>query len=352
MVQTRPLIFLVYDGVENAVFAGQVISPLMRHIQKTNQSVYVISFECRLPPASVCDRYRTLSPLLHLIIMRRLPFFGTLSLRYALWQVRSFLHSFTEYELVARGPFAGWIALNDQITCRANSLTVQARGLAAQEYVYQKGNIRGIQRFFHRLRAHQLERLERQVFSFPAITIQAVTTALRDYLQNNWAVDVQNIQVAQHDIPELVDKEQVLSWRMQVRQELAIAQTTYVYVYHGSSKSWQRPEQVIQFFKHQQLNHQNVCLLILSPDYKEFERAVVQAGILLHSVRVRSVQHHDIYRYLAAADAGLLFREEGIISWVSRPVKALEYEAVGLPIIHNGTVQWLNERYPLSEMSF
>jgi len=50
-----------------------------------------------------------------------------------------------------------------------------------------------------------------------------------------------------------------------------------------------------------------------------------------------------LYVYLAAADYGLLFRHKDIINWVSRPTKMLEYQAVGLKIIHNNTIEWLSE---------
>jgi hypothetical protein len=48
-----------------------------------------------------------------------------------------------------------------------------------------------------------------------------------------------------------------------------------------------------------------------------------------------------IYHYLAAADIGIIFRKPHIINWISRPTKILEYQAVGLKIIHNNTVAML-----------
>ena len=49
-------------------------------------------------------------------------------------------------------------------------------------------------------------------------------------------------------------------------------------------------------------------------------------------------QQSELFEFLSAADFGMLFREKDIINWVSRPTKMLEYQAVGLKIVHNNTV--------------
>jgi hypothetical protein len=85
---------------------------------------------------------------------------------------------------------------------------------------------------------------------------------------------------------------------------------------------------------------------VLTTDKKEFEVLLVRSGLSQHMFCVMTVAHQDIYKYLAACDTGLVFTKKNIISWVARPVKAMEYRSVGLNIIHPGTVAWLNELYP------
>ena len=60
---------------------------------------------------------------------------------------------------------------------------------------------------------------------------------------------------------------------------------------------------------------------------------------------IKTVAYSEIYKYLSAADYGIIFREINVLNWISRPTKALEYEAVGLKIIHNNTVKWLVDKY-------
>jgi len=81
-------------------------------------------------------------------------------------------------------------------------------------------------------------------------------------------------------------------------------------------------------------------LLILTFDVDRFKNKLKEI-LPINSYVVLNVAHEKIYEFLAAADYGIVFREKNIISWASRPVKAMEYQAVGLKIIHNNTVEWL-----------
>ena len=58
---------------------------------------------------------------------------------------------------------------------------------------------------------------------------------------------------------------------------------------------------------------------------------------------IKSVQHRMIYNYLAGCDFGLMFREKNIINWTARPTKLLEYQATGIPVIHNNTIALLSK---------
>ena len=68
-----------------------------------------------------------------------------------------------------------------------------------------------------------------------------------------------------------------------------------------------------------------------------FEK-LLQQSLPQHHYKIISVDYTNIFRYLAACDAGIIFREDHILNWISRPTKVLEYYAVGLPIIHNAAI--------------
>ncbi len=340
-----PLIFLVYDGIENAVFYGQVIVPLLQRIKATGQPVHLISFELVVPAGQLIERYQNLHPNLHLHLVKRWRFWGDVNFYRDFKQLRTFLYQFKSYEIIARGALAGRVALFSGIRGRCTKLVIQARGLLAEEYAYQKKDILDWQKYLYRYRTRQFFNLEKMVYSAKGIEVEVVTSALGHYLKKNFQVSSDVIRVAQHDIPQQFDRLQVQQWRRKVRQELKIASDTYVYCYNGSVKSWQRPERILDFFK-ESASDKKSLLLILSPDYKAFEEVIKKRSFSRNKFCLCSVSHTDMYQYLAVADVGLMFRESHIISWVSRPVKAMEYEAVGLPIIHNDSVAWLNERHP------
>ncbi|EKD23453.1 MAG: glycosyltransferase-like protein [uncultured bacterium] len=155
------------------------------------------------------------------------------------------------------------------------------------------------------------------------------------------------IDIAQDDIPKNLDKNLISKWKIEIRNNLNITHESIVYCYNGSIKAWQCPQEVITFFKsclNNKTVNKNIFLLILTQDAKEFENLIKKENIQTDLYLIKTVAHQEIYKYLAACDYGIIFREESIVNWVSRPTKILEYESVGLKIIHNNTVGLLKNR--------
>lgn len=274
------------------------------------------------------------------------PFFGTYSLNINIHQLHRYLEKLPNYTLTARGPIAGYIALHAAPKTMCQQLIIQARGLLAEEYAYAHQHENYFIKPIHWLRKqlfYQLERITfciKKQYSFP-VTIQAVSPALQEYLVKQYGADTKQITLAHDDIPKQIAAAQRSSWRQEIRTILNIPMDAPTYVYNGSAKPWQCPEMIINFFAAKFDENKNAVLLILSQDSAIFKQQLQKTIIPENNYRILHVSHGEIYQYLAAADAGLLFREPHIINWVSRPTKALEYQAVGLRIIHNKTVAWL-----------
>ena len=98
---------------------------------------------------------------------------------------------------------------------------------------------------------------------------------------------------------------------------------------------------VIEYFLKQLKANPDAILLLLTQDIATFTQKLIDYKVPLTHVRILSVAHEEIYTYLSAANTGLIFRDNHILSRVARPVKAMEYQSVGLEIVHNGTVDWL-----------
>lgn len=343
---TIPLIFVLYDGIENSVFYGQVLQPLLDiHHKNPQQKIFLISFERNSDTTILAKKLSSQHGIIG-IVCKKYPFFGSLSLHPAISQLHTVLKKFSAFNLIARGPLAGYICLKASYKTACTSLKIQARGLLAEEYAYTYKNSRGLMYRLHRFRTRQFEALERSIYNAASpIIIEAVSPALKEYLIEHFHADPHAITIAHADIPPHVSPEQNAQWRMAMRAQLTIPDNAYVYCYNGSIKAWQCPEQVIAYFAHKYSKNKKSFLLILTQDKEQFETMMNKTSINRSAYLITTVPHTDMYRYLAACDAGLIFRESTIMNWISRPTKVLEYQAVGLHIIHNNTVALLHEKF-------
>jgi len=343
-----PLFYVLYDGITNSVFNGQVLEPLLKKIE-TNQSqqITLISFEQK--NFSIADIAKIIpNNKITTIILKKVPYIGIISLLYAAQQLKKVLKHCAEYHLIARGPLAGMICRYIYNAKKCLSLTIQARGLMAQEYAYGMADISKkdrLKKSLFKFRMWQLSSIEKKAYNnandHGSITIEAVSHALKEYLITTFNSEREAICVANTDIPTTITKEQCALWRKETRAELAIAVDAKVYCYNGSLKIWQCPDKVITFFKEKCAESPHSFLLVLTQDRADFQTLLMNHDVPKNKYHVIHVSHHEIYRYLAACDVGLLFREPHIVNWVSRPTKALEYQAVNLEVIHNNTVAWL-----------
>jgi len=339
-MNTTPLIFVLYDSVTNSVFEGQIKSLLHKKARENPyRPVHLVTFERHTP------RVNIESNTIRVTCLKRIPFVGWLSLWYATKQLTSLLKMFPDYTIIARGPLAGTIAQNALKQPACKEFIIQARGLLAQEYQYMCAQKKSssLTQFIHRIRIAQFAQVEKKAYrtrsSVPK-TIEAVSPALKDHLISTYNTQTEHITIAGDDIPQSVTAQQKKEWRTHVRTTLNIPEEWTVYCYNGSAKAWQKPHDVLSFFNHTRDKHPNSFLLILTTDITIFKRLIGDSISTAHYALI-SVSHKDIYRYLCAADYGILFRDNHLINWISRPTKVLEYQAAGLDIIHNNTVAYM-----------
>jgi hypothetical protein len=361
----KQLTFIIYDGIQNSVFESQVLLPLLSLIEQTpNLEATLVSFEKQRPSNQLLTSRIPAHDRLHLVLCRRLPFFGSWSLRLAVFQLQRLLKFIPCNHIITRGPLAGQVALTalnqlarrhperlrTESTIKFPEVTIQARGLCAEEHRY---TLKGQQlSWFARLKNkfiyNSLKKIEWQAYrnkratDYPnQVTIEAVSTALKDYLVATFRADPSKITIATRDIPKATAPAQVARWRIEVRQELGIPLTAVVYCYSGSFKAWQCARQTVAAFAYEYSRNKQCFMLVLTPDKEPFIAELERYKIPPANYRVITVRPADLYRYLSAGDYGMLLRERDVINWVSRPTKMLEYQAVGLKIVHNNTIAWL-----------
>lgn len=347
-----PLIAVIYDGISNSVFESQVVQPLINEKQKKpERPIWLISFESDITiPLSA----QLITHEIQCIRYKKISFIGQWSLRIVAFQLKKFLLRFVRYELLARGPLAGFICLQVLDTNKCTQITIQARGLLAEEYAYTHRSDTHIRRLLRLLRKKQFSMLEKYVYGYAprttqSLTIQAVSPALADYLIATYGTPVDRISIALDDIPPMIPVDQRTHWRITMRKQMNIDLQAQVYCYNGSMKPWQFPDGILQLFKDTYVEDATRVLLILTQDKAFFEQLIKKYALPSHAYRIYTVPHTRIYEYLSACDVGILLREQNIINWTSRPTKLLEYQAVGLKIVHNNSVAYAMEKVKQTE---
>ncbi len=359
MKGSKHSIVVLYDGIQNSVFQSQVLSPLLDRLEKDQHlQITLVSFERYKPSDSVVKRCVPTHDRLHLVMYQRFPFLNKLSLKFgAIYLKKLFKDTFFD-EVIARGPLAGYVAIQALSAIRGKQenpikLTIQARGLAAEEYRYTFLEKKlGEKRILYHYVYKKLQQVEQEVFNTKRykdvdVFIESVSPALKEYLSEHFNAQADKITIAQHDIPTMVKPAYVTTLKQEMRSELGIPQDVRVFCYSGSYKPWQCVTETIEHFISEYQKDKKSFLLILSQDKKLFVKDLKHAKIPTSSYAVLSVNPNDLYKYLSAADFGYLYRKDDVVNWVSRPTKMLEYESVGLKIVHNNTIAWLKDNAKL-----
>lgn len=346
---------VVYDGVTNSVFASMMLASLLKQLDDDQDlEVTIVSFE---PKKITSTRLAQLIPAhdrLSVIQLKRLPFFGRISLWFEALKLRSILHAHSFNQLIVRGPLAGKVVLDalrlvkSDVKSTIKEITIQARGLCAEEYRYAtKKNAKKFKHVWQAFRYRQLFAIEKSVYAATRkhwpfeFQIQSVSPALCEYLAKTFDADHSKITLSSNDLPNSIGSVFLTQWRDSLRKELNIMSDAYVYCYSGSYKPWQCADETIKYFAEHCMQEARNFLLILSQDKDKFITEVLRCKIPKNRFLVMSVHPDEVYKYLSVADAGFLLREPDVINWVSRPTKMLEYQAVGLKIIHNDTIALL-----------
>lgn len=330
------LVGIVYDSISNSVFESQFLAPLLKKAWKNNWNLCIISTE-RFDVSAKLSIFKEKYPEVTFHLIQRHRFMGIPTLWPLVRTIKKMLDTLPPHQIVARGPHAGWMSLRCK-NSNTVSLTIQARGLCAEEYAFSAPAS-----WLKRIVAHFHRRIEQATHSATNNgIIEAVSPALKEYLIATYGADKNSIVIAEQDIPPILSPEERKDYRIQFRKQFHIPVSATVWCYSGSYKSWQCADETIALFARMHALNPNAFLLILSHDTAAFEKA---CSILpKETYRIISVETKLVIPALCAGDVGVLLRNNHIINWVSRPTKALEYQAAGLEILHNNTVKFLIDK--------
>lgn len=139
-------------------------------------------------------------------------------------------------------------------------------------------------------------------------------------------------------VPSAVDTDRVYyseEERSNIRSSYGIDPQEIVLVYIGGVSKWQQVDETIQLFRDLDCFCDNLRLMLIVQNISEIRDRLVSifpehpGNIIL----VENIGHGEVYRYLSAADVGIVLRENHILNRVASPIKFAEYLACGLPVI-------------------
>jgi hypothetical protein len=93
------------------------------------------------------------------------------------------------------------------------------------------------------------------------------------------------------------------------------------------------PSHGLRLFKRVLASEPNAHYLILTRETEAMKKLCLEEQLPEENRTILALDHREVPRYLAAADAGLLLRDRCPVNRVASPVKFGEYLAAGLPVV-------------------
>lgn len=175
--------------------------------------------------------------------------------------------------------------------------------------------------------------------------ILCVSKKLEEYIKNRYIIHC-NISI----IPTCIDTDKCrfdLEHRKKIRHELNL-ENKLIVTYCGGGQSYQNPKKLITVFMKINERIKDALFLILTKDKMIFETFLNKSNIDKSKYLIRSVSHHEVYKYLSASDCAILLRESNNVNKVASPTKFAEYINCKLPVLIShgiGDIDELSARY-------
>jgi hypothetical protein len=342
-------IVVLYNGIEKWLESEENIAQVLNQVHiKAVEKAFIISFEQSYAAAKEAIALYEHHPHLEIKIIKKRIFIDYISLLWCARKLKKIVSSLSSYTLHAQDPLAGFICIKAHTPKACTQITINAPLILASEYEYEHQHETNIlKKWWHTFCFKQLQMIETAVYSFThkssIVSIQTISPALKEFLFNTYGAQPKHITV-QSDMAHVINNKDKEFFKTTLRTELNLSQTAHLYCFKGNYSSRENPHEIISFFKQRLQENAQSFLLVLTPDKDMFEIALRQQHVPFESYQVKTIDQANAYRYLAACDAGIIFRDMHIVHWTSKPLNALEYKAAGLEIIHNNTIAYITKQ--------
>jgi len=249
--------------------------------------------------------------------------FMPLSQKIAMFTYKNMTPFYQADVIHARGQIGSGFAIN---ICKKYTLNkpiiADIRGAMSEEMSYMKN-------FGYAFFSVQANKLEEFVFK-NASYFFFVSDNMKTYYKNKHNSETKNAI-----FPTIVNEEffyQSKHERVDMRKKLNI-NDKFVYIYVGNADKWQKLDIIIYEFAQQIIKNNLLYLLIVTTEPQRVKRIISELGIDGKNILVTSTMYDKVAKYINAADAGLLIRDEHIVNYVASPTKRNEYLACGVKVV-------------------
>lgn len=205
-----------------------------------------------------------------------------------------------------------------------------ARGASAEENKYlslKKGEF-SIRRYKMEGIVHYLE--YRTLISSDKVFV--VSQELKRYFQRTYNL----VNKKFVDYPCLSDTSRFYydpGIRDDVRHKLNIGNDIKVFIYSGGIDGWHMFDMLLNFMDYLLEQEENTLFLCLTKDLLQLERLMKSHPETARKSLGISALNSEVFKYLNAADYGILFRANTLTNNVASPTKYAEYILCGLPVL-------------------
>ena len=175
--------------------------------------------------------------------------------------------------------------------------------------------------------------------------ILCVSKKLEEYLRNRYVINC-SVSI----IPTCIDADKTrfdLEIRKKLRKKLNV-DDRFILAYCGGGQGYQKPEELVNAFINIKKRIGITFFLILTKDKEIFESSLNKLNVNKSEYLIRTTDYNDVYKYLSAADCGVLLRDSNNVNKVASPTKFAEYINCNLPVFisHDiGDIDEINSRY-------
>jgi glycosyltransferase involved in cell wall biosynthesis len=337
---TKQVLYLSYDGLTDALGQSQIL-PYLLGLEKIGHSFHIISFEKKEAfaqfQAIIEEQIKGKNIRWHPLFYTKKP--PVLSTLYDLKRMKKSAFSLQKSHhfdaIHCRSYLPGLIALKlkKKFGC---PFIFDMRGFWADERV--EGNLWNLKHPIYRQIYSYIKRKEETLLAEADAIISLTNAGKKSVLT---AYPKLEISTKISVIPCCVDDKlfTVLPENKEVLKSLGIDMKKNILGYVGSLGTWYMLDEMLAFFKIQQLKDSNLHFLFLTKDSQDIVYAKAKAlGLNLNDITIVSVPYQKIPSVMNVIDYGLFFIRPSFSKQASSPIKQAEFMAMGIPLICNSGI--------------